>query len=90
MTRIASPTLARVLGLRPATRIAESPRPMPQTVLLPYIELRVAKVEAVTSQVRVPGLVTIGPTLRCSVCSRMRLWMTNGSCHSTAESKVQP
>ena len=52
-------------ALRPATRIAESPRPMPQTVRLPYISLRVAKVEAVTSQVRVPGLVTIGPTVSC-------------------------
>ena len=59
--------------MRPATRMAESPRPMPHTVRLPYIELRVAKVEAVTSQVRVPGLVTMGPTVRCSVCSRMRL-----------------
>ncbi len=54
------------------------------------MSLRVAKVEAVTSQVRVEGLVTIGPTVSRLVCSRMRLWMTNGSCHSTAESKVQP
>ena len=73
MTSMASPSRARVLGLRPATRIAESPRPMPQTVRLPYMSLRVAKVEAVTSQVRVPGLVTIGPTISCSVCSRIRL-----------------
>ncbi|CAM5228829.1 hypothetical protein SCYAM73S_02026 [Streptomyces cyaneofuscatus] len=73
MTSMASPSRASVLGLRPATRIAESPRPIPQTVRLPYMSLRVAKVEAVTSQVRVPGLVTIGPTVIRSVCSRMRL-----------------
>ena len=71
MTLIASPSRARVLGLRPATRIAESPRPMPHTVRLPYMSLRVAKVEAVTSQVRVPGLVTIGPTISFSVWSRI-------------------
>lgn len=46
---------------------------MPQTVRLPYMSLRVANVEAVTSQVRVDGLVTMGPTTRRSVCSRMRL-----------------
>ncbi len=73
MTRIASLSVARVLGLRPATRIAESPRPMPQTVRLPYMSLRVAKVEAVTSGLRVEGLVTMVPTTRRSVCSRMRL-----------------
>lgn len=70
---MASPSLAKVLGLRPATRIAESPRPMPQTVRLPYISLSVANVEAVTSQERVPGFVTIGPTTSRSVCSRIRL-----------------
>lgn len=73
MTPIDSPSRARVLGRRPATRIAESPRPMPQTVRLPYISLRVAKVEAVTSGVRVEGLVTIGPTIIRSVCSSTRL-----------------
>ena len=46
---------------------------MPQTVRLPYMSLRVAKVEAVTSQVRVPGLVTMGPTISRSVCSQDRL-----------------
>ncbi|MDH6113225.1 hypothetical protein P3T34_005440 [Kitasatospora sp. MAP12-44] len=60
-------------GCRPATRIAESPRPMPQTVRLPYMSLRVAKSEAVTSQVRVAGLVTIGPTRSRSVAARIRL-----------------
>lgn len=55
------------------TRMAESPRPMPQTVRLPNMSLRVAKVEAVTSQVRVPGLVTIGPTLSLLVLER--IWL---------------
>lgn len=73
MTLIASLMRARVLGLRPATRIAESPRPMPQTVRLPNMSLRVAKVEAVTSQVRVPGLVTIGPIF--SVLVLARTWL---------------
>ncbi len=73
MTRTASATRARVSGLRPATRIAESPRPMPHTVRLPYMSLRVAKVEAVTSQVRVPGLVTIGPTVSLRVWAR--IWL---------------
>ncbi len=67
MTPIASPSRASACGLRPATRIAESPRPMPQTVLLPNISLSVANVDAVTSQVLVPGLVTIGPTRSRSV-----------------------
>jgi hypothetical protein len=73
MAWMASPTRARLAGLRPATRWAESPRPMPHTVRLPYISLRVAKIEAVTSQVRVTGLVTIGPTISRSVSARMRL-----------------
>lgn len=73
MTFMASLMRARVLGLRPATRMAESPRPMPQTVRLPNMSLRVANVEAVTSQVRVPGLVTIGPTVRFSVLAR--IWL---------------
>lgn len=73
MTSMASPRRARVLGLRPATRMAESPRPIPHTVRLPYMSLRVAKVEAVTSQVRVPGLVTMGPM--CSFCVFARIWL---------------
>ncbi len=71
MTFIAPLMRASVLGLRPATRIAESPRPMPHTVRLPYMSLSVAKVEAVTSQVRVPGLVTIGLTVNFSVFARI-------------------
>ncbi len=46
---------------------------MPHTVRLPNMSLRVAKVEAVTSQVRVPGLVTIGPILRVVVLAR--IWL---------------
>ena len=53
---------ARVVGLRPCTRIAESPRPMPQIVRLPYISFSVACSDAMTVQSRVAGLVTIGPT----------------------------
>ena len=45
----------------PSTRMAESPRPMPHTVRLPNMSLRVANSDAVTVQLRVPGLVTIGP-----------------------------
>lgn len=46
---------------------------MPHTVRLPYMSLRVAKVEAVTSHVRVPGFVTMGPTCSLVVCSR--IWL---------------
>lgn len=46
---------------------------MPHTVRLPNMSFSVAKVEAVTSQVLVPGLVTIGPTCICCVCSR--IWL---------------
>ena len=61
-----------VVGLPLVTRTAESPRPMPQTVRLPNISLRVANSDAVTDQSRVPGLVTMGPTtidvVRASAC----------------------
>ena len=52
-------------------RQAESPRPMPQIVRLPYISLSVANWEAMTVQSRVPGLVTIGPTITRSVSARI-------------------
>ena len=48
MIRMASDSLASVLGLRPMTRMAESPRPMPQTVRLPNMSLSVANSDAVT------------------------------------------
>jgi len=63
-----SPTLT---GAPFVTRTAESPRPMPHTVRLPYISLRVAYVDAVTVQSRVAGLVTMGPTVTFRVAARM-------------------
>ena len=63
MTWIDSRSVASVVGLPLVTRTAESPRPMPHTVRLPYISLSVANTDAVTVQSRVAGLVTIGPTV---------------------------
>ncbi len=65
------PSSVSVVGGYPRVRSAESPRPMPQIVRLPYISLRVAKSDAVTVQSRVPGLVTIGPTITRSVFARI-------------------
>ena len=62
MTWIDSRSSFSVVGLPFVTRTAESPRPMPQIVRLPYISLSVAKIDAVTVQSRVAGFVTIGPT----------------------------
>ena len=88
MTPMASRSVASVVGLPFVTRTAESPRPMPHTVRLPNISLRVAKEEAVTVQSRVAGFVTIGPTSTRCVLDRIWLWMTYGSSHSRWESKV--
>ena len=71
MTWVASRTSLSVVGLPLSTRTAESPRPMPHTVRLPYISLRVAKTDAVTVQSRVAGLVTIGPTMTRLVSARI-------------------
>ncbi len=60
-------------GLPLVTRTAESPRPMPHTVRLPYISLSVANTDAVTVQSRVAGLVTIGPTMIRLVSARIAL-----------------
>ena len=73
MTWVASRSVAIVVGLPLVTRTAESPRPMPQTVRLPYISLSVAKTLAVTVQSRVAGLVTIGPTITLRVAAR--IWL---------------
>ena len=73
MTSIDSRSSARVTGLPLITRTAESPRPMPHTVRLPNMSLRVANVEAVTVQSRVAGFVTIGPTITRWVCAR--IWL---------------
>ena len=54
------------------TRRAESPRPIPQTVRLPYMSLSVANSDAVTDQSLVPGLVTIVPTVIAEVAARIR------------------
>jgi hypothetical protein len=51
------------------TRRAESPRPMPHTVRLPYMSFSVANSDAMTDQSRVPGLVTIVPTVRSDVAA---------------------
>ena len=73
MTWIDSRSVSIVVGLPLVTRTAESPRPMPHTVRLPYISLSVAKMLAVTVQSRVAGLVTIGPTTTLRVAAR--IWL---------------
>ena len=67
IVRMHSDSVASDAGVRPVTRNAESPRPIPQIVRGPNISLSVAKSEAVTVQSRVMGFVTIGPTLMCDV-----------------------
>ena len=73
ITWIDSRSSASVVGLPLVTRTAESPRPMPKTVRLPYISLSVAKTDAVTVQSRVAGLVTNGPTFTRRVSAR--IWL---------------
>ena len=68
---MASAMVARLTGRWPITRRAESPRPMPHTVRLPNMSFSVANSDAVTDQSRVPGLVTIGPTVSREVSARM-------------------
>ena len=77
-------------GAWPMYRRAESPRPMPQIVRLPYSSFSVANIDAITDQSRVPGLVTIGPTVIVEVAARIRGYSTNVSCQSTCESNVHP
>ena len=71
MTCVASRRSFSVVGFPLSTRTAESPRPIPHTVRLPYISLSVANTEAVTVQSRVAGLVTIGPTMTRCVAARI-------------------
>ena len=73
MTWIDSRSSLSVVGLPLVTRTAESPRPIPTTVRLPYISFRVANTEAVTVQSRVAGLVTNGPTVTRRVSAR--IWL---------------
>src|SRR5215475_523788 len=88
MTWMHSRSSANVCGRAPSVRSAESPRPMPQIVRLPNMLLSVANVDAVTVASRVPGFVTIGPTITVDVAARIWLQMTYGSCHSRCESNV--
>src|SRR6185437_11294083 len=90
MTDIASDSVANLTGAWPMYRRAESPRPMPQIVRLPYVSFSVANMDAITDQSRVPGLVTIGPMTIAEVSPRIRGYSTNVSCHSTWESNVHP
>jgi hypothetical protein len=71
ITRIACASVDRLDGGLPSTRRAESPRPIPQTVRLPKVSLRVANNDAVTDQSLVSGLVTIGPTVIADVAARI-------------------
>src|ERR1700751_1199258 len=87
---MASDSVASDTGGRPVYRGAESPRPMPHTVRLPYMSFSVANRDAITDQSRVPGFVTIGPTGIADVSARIRGNSRNVSCHSTCESNVQP
>ena len=66
-----SSSVASVVGRPLVTRTAESPRPIPQMVRLPYISLSVANSEAMTVQSRVAGLVTMGPTMTRRVAARI-------------------
>ncbi len=70
ITVIAADSVASDMGGWPMTRRAESPRPIPHTVRLPYMSFSVANSDAVTDQSRVPGLVTIVPTVSDDVAAR--------------------
>jgi hypothetical protein len=69
ITVMAEASVASVMGGWPITRRAESPRPIPHTVRLPYMSFSVANSDAMTDQSRVPGLVTIVPTVRSDVAA---------------------
>jgi len=71
MTLIAWPSVASEDGVRPSTRMAESPRPIPHTVRLPNMSFSVANSDAVTDSSRDSGLVTIGPTVTLEVSARI-------------------
>ena len=72
ITVIADDRVDSDTGGSPMYRRAESPRPMPQIVRLPKLSFSVANIDAITDQSRVPGLVTIGPTIIVDVDSRIR------------------
>ena len=56
MTRIASSSVAIVVGGLPSTRRAESPRPIPRSIRPPLSSSSVASDEAVTLGSRVAGV----------------------------------
>ena len=61
MVTQARSSAATVTGLRPSTRCAESPRPIPISIRPPEISLSVAIADAVTVGSLVTGLVTHVP-----------------------------
>jgi len=61
MSAQACSSAATVTGLRPSTRCAESPRPIPSSIRPPEISLSVAMADAVTVGSLVTGFVTHGP-----------------------------
>ena len=67
---MAEASVAIDMGGWPITRRAESPRPIPHTVRLPYMSFSVANSDAMTDQSLVPGLVTIVPTVRSDVAAK--------------------
>src|SRR5689334_11508827 len=90
ITRIASSSVAIVVGGLPRTRRAESPRPMPRSIRPPLSSSRVARADAVTLGSRVPGFVTHVPRRSASLASAISVSSGYGSRQSTCESNSQP
>ena len=76
-------------GVRPSTRWAESPRPMPSSMRPPEISWRVAIADAVTVGSLVTGLVTQVPRWIVVVACAHSAKIGYGSCHRTCESQIQ-
>jgi hypothetical protein len=74
------------VGLRPITRTALSPRPMPMTMRPPEMSCSVAWAEAVTAGSRVTGLVTHMPMRIVDVRSASSVISGYGSCQRIGES----
>src|SRR3989442_919065 len=90
MTFVASSRTASVVGGFPRTRRAESPRPIPRSILPPESSCRTASVLAVTEGSRVAGFVTHVPRRSREVFCAIRASSTYGSFQSTWLSKTQP
>ena len=73
-------------GFCPMTRRAESPRPMPMIMRPSEMSCSVAYALATTVGSRVPGFVTMWPSLSFSVACAASAMVGNESCHSTCES----